>query len=464
MPLDAFSQNIKKTFQPNRRSLQNHEVPEWYNDAKLGIFIHWGLYSVPAWAPLSGELGTIETEEWFKNNAYAEWYLNTLRIPDSPTQKHHENEYGKGFDYYKFAETFNKEILNWNPEEWANLFKNTHARYVVLTTKHHDGFLLWPSGILNPYLTKYPSHADRDVIKELTEQVRLKGMKMGLYYSGGIDWSFNPVVIKDSKTFDLSAPPRSEQYVNYANNQYRELIDHYKPDILWNDITYPKKGNEFELFAYYYNEVPEGVINDRWYEDIHDFTTPEYTSYDEITPKKWEATRGLDFSFGYNKNSSDKETLSADQLIRSFIDIVSKNGNLLINVGPKPDGTIPERQKKRLEALGKWLDTNGDAIFGSRPWLIAESETKDGLPLRFTFKKDLLFMFLLDTPKNTEVLIPDLIVDDETKITMLGITKELQWKNDSKGLRISLPSDINSKKESAYTIMFDRQPILKMKK
>ena len=157
-------------YEPTYESVSQHPVPDWFHNAKLGIFIHWGLYSVPAWAPVGMDLGEVLGEEedfsnidpdseawkaWFANNAYAEWYLNTVRIEGSPTHKHHIETYGADFDYYDFVGMFNEAVKAWNPDEWADLFQQVNARYVVLTTKHHDGFLLWPSETPNPHIENY---------------------------------------------------------------------------------------------------------------------------------------------------------------------------------------------------------------------------------------------------------------------------------------------------------------------
>ncbi|MBI3469839.1 MAG: alpha-L-fucosidase [Candidatus Solibacter usitatus] len=173
--LTAAAQN----YEPTWESLRHHKVPEWFEDAKLGIFIHWGLYSVPAWATPSGELGKVAPDQWFKNNPYAEWYLNTLKIPDSPTRKHHTATYGESFQYLDFVPIFNREIQKWNPDAWAKLFQEASARYVVLTTKHHDGFTLWPSQVRNPHRRPDQQHASRDLVGELTKAVRAQNLKMG---------------------------------------------------------------------------------------------------------------------------------------------------------------------------------------------------------------------------------------------------------------------------------------------
>lgn len=458
--LSARGVEAQQTYQPIESSLEQHQVPEWYDDAKLGIFIHWGLYSVPAWAPLTGELGAVSDSVWFKHNPYAEWYLNTLRIQDSPTSKHHKKVYGEDFNYYNFASEFNKELTRWDPSQMASLFKEVHARYVVLTTKHHDGYLLWPSHYLNPHLDFNQRHTERDVVGDLTNAVREEGMRMGLYYSGGIDWASKPVVTTDENFGE--ATPQTKQYADYADAHWRELIDRYQPDVLWNDITYPDQGEVYDIFADYYNENPDGVVNNRWGREVHDFTTPEYHHYDEITTKKWEATRGIAFSFGYNQRSTEEQMLSVNELVDTFVNIVSKNGNLLLNVGPKADGTIPEMQAERLRGLGNWLDVNGEAIFGTRPWLTAESETERGVPVRFTFKEGTTYAILLTKPEERDIFIPDLKAADETAVRLLGYEGELQWHNQTDGITIEIPSSLED--SPAYTIVFNKQPSLAVKK
>ncbi len=365
-------------------SVSEHPVPDWFHDAKFGIFVHWGLYSVPAWAPTTGELGEVIQNEgweaWFTRNPYAEWYLNSLRIAGSPTQQHHEATYGAGFSYDDFAPMFNEATRNWDPSGWADLFHKAGARYVVLTTKHHDGFLMWPSEQPNPFKEGY--HAQRDLVGELTEAVRARGMLMALYYSGGLDWTFNHHVIKSIDDL-FACVPQSEDYVKYADGHWYELIERYGPVVLWNDIAYPAAADLPHLFADYYNLFPDGLVNDRFLQHFefdanasafvnvkhHDFRTPEYATFDQITEKKWEATRGLGFSFGYNQNEGPEHTLTLERLVHSFVDIVSKNGNLLLNVGPMADGTIPPLQRDILLGFGKWLEVNGEALFDTRPWV-----------------------------------------------------------------------------------------------
>ncbi|MFX0188889.1 MAG: alpha-L-fucosidase [Candidatus Hodarchaeota archaeon] len=440
-------------YTPDKKSIRKYEVPEWFHDAKFGIFIHWGLYSVPAFG--IKEMDIVESmkkrgfEEHFKYNPYAEWYLNSLRIPGSPTQKYHFNTYGKDFSYDDFVAIFNKEIKKWKPKEWAELFKRAGAKYVVLVTKHHDGFLLWPSKYQNPNKENYC--ASRDIVGELSEAIRNEEIKMGFYYSGVLDWTFNPEPIKDVKSLLLNNV-RTPEYIEYATNHWYELIDKYNTIILWNDIGYPPT-NLYKLFAYFYNRFAEGVINDRW-RQIHtkdddfpvmkhyDFLTPEYKVFKRIKKKKWETNRGIGNSYGYNKLELEKDYLTSEELVRMLVDIVSKNGNLLLNVGPKADGTIPEPQKKCLLGLGKWLDVNGEAVFSTRPWKYAEGKSLDDIDVRFTQNQEALFLHILKKPKGNEITIKSLTINANATIQMLGYEEKFNWKQEGGNLTISMPENL----------------------
>ena len=315
--------------------------------------------------------------------------------------------------------------------------------------KHHDGFVLWPTQVRNPYLPFNKQQAGRDLVGELTEAVRAEGMKPGLYYSGGLDWSFHPFVITGSGLSGYATPP-GEKYARYADAQWRELIERFEPLILWNDINYPSQAEPLQLFADYYNKFADGVLNDRWGVGISDYTTPEYARYEEITPKKWESCRGIDFSFGYNQNSTPLQMLSVDELVDSFVDIVSKNGNLLLNVGPNADGSIPELQLQRLMGLGEWLDMNGEAIFETRPWIEAEGRLEgEGTEVRFTQKGDVIYVILLDEPKKRSVMISGLKAKRNTTLSLLGNPSRLDWESQEMGILVTLPE---SMKQSPPTL------------
>jgi alpha-L-fucosidase len=467
------------TFEPTWESVSQHTVPAWFHDAKLGIFIHWGLYSVPGWAPTTGELHKVIQEQgwgaWFARNPYAEWYYNSMRIPGGVTQAYHNATYGEDFEYADFIPMFNEAVEDWDPSAWAALFKEVGARYVVLTTKHHDGFLLWPSEHPNPFKEGY--HAARDLVGDLTEAVRAAGMRMALYYSGGIDWTFNETVVTDITDL-MKAVPQQDAYVAYADAHWLELIDRYAPVILWNDIAYPAAADLAKLFAYYYNTVPEGLVNNRFTQAFNidpeamdisgglhsDFTTPEYASYDEITEPKWESTRGIGFSFGYNRNENIDNYLSVEELVRSFVDVVSKNGNLLLNVGPMADGTIPELQRERLLGLGAWLKVNGDAIFDTRPWQVAEGLGRAGtheVPLRFTQKGDTLYATALAEAQSGALVLEGLEAAAGARVALLGHEGTLAWQQQDDGIAVTLPDVPASVVDApAYTLSITPQPKL----
>ncbi len=484
-------------YAPTKKSLATHPLPEWFKNAKYGIFIHWGLYSVPGWAPLEADtqelMATKGPRYWLKHNPYAEWYWNTIQIPGSPSQLHHRQTYGPDFSYNDFKPMFNNAAKEFDPDSWADLFKQAHARYVVLTTKHHDGFTLWPSRHPNPY--KEAWHADRDLVGDLTSAVRNRDMKMGLYYSGGYDWTFNPTVITDLPGM-ASSLVQTDEYAGYADNHIRELINRYQPSVLWNDIGYPPQSNLAALFAHYYNQVPEGVINDRWAQlrlpklpgveplvrgglglanalwrylpervrglDFptgfhHDFRTPEYAQYDEIKPYKWESTRGVGHSFGNNRQEGPDEILSLTDLARSFADLVSKNGNLLLGIGPYPDGTIPELQAKLLGDLGAWLDVTGEAYFDTRPWTTAEATATDGTPLRFTQTDDAVYVTFLQAPGERRVGLRGLLGTSDTTVELLG-GGTLEHESTDDRINVTFPDALDV--WPAYALRITPQPQL----
>ena len=430
-------------YEPTIESLNRHEVPAWYSHAKLGIFIHWGLYSVPGWAPLSHPDHDFETADFIKYNPYAEWYLNVMRIDGSPTQAYHREHYGKDFNYYNFAPVFDKEIQKWNPDEMAKIFRDAGARYVVLTSKHHEGFTLWPSAVANPTLPKDRQHATRDIVGELTDAVRKQDMKMGIYYSGGYDWTFVPGPITKPADYE-TVKPQSEAYGKYANAQIHELIQRYHPSVLWNDIDWPKTGKAMEVEADYYNAVPDGVIDDRFGIKHADFTSPEYQKVDEIRPKKWEECRGLGRSFGYNRAEGEAETIAPGELIALLVDIVSKNGNLLLDVGPEADGTIPPVQMERLKELGAWLKQNGSAIYDTVPWERAVGKSVEGDDLRFTYQGH-INAIVLGTPKAKTLTIEGISPRPNVEVSMPGHKGLLKWKAAGENLQVMLPDELPGK-------------------
>jgi alpha-L-fucosidase len=467
-------------FEGTWESVRTHQVPTWFEDAKLGVFLHWGLYSVPGWAPRVPDIQQLLVKDgpkrMLRENPYAEWYLNTMQIKGSPTQLHHARVYGDDYPYDNFVKTFNDASAGANLDAIADVCASAGARYVVLTTKHHDGFALWPSAVTHPGKGEY--HASRDLVGELTDAVRTRRMRMGLYYSGGYDWPYNGAVLRRAADAVL-AVPHSDRYVRYVTAHVRELIDRYQPSVLWNDIGWPLDGNLAELFAYYYNTVDEGVVNDRWREPLarndvvdalvrgagavlqalwriiperrkhltfatpkhYDFRTPEYDVLTEVSSRKWELARGVGHSFGANRDERADDIIGEAELIQMFCDVVSKNGNLLIGIGPRPDGTIPDLQLAPLRALGAWLDVNGEAVYGSRPWVIAESETLEGTPLRFTKSGEGVYALVMGMPSGRRMTLRAVDGSHVQRVRLVGAPDhELEWAADDAGsLSVTLP-------------------------
>lgn len=434
-----------KHYEPTIESLDTHPLPQWYADAKLGIFIHWGLYSVPGWAPVSHPDHDFSSNDYIKYDPYAEWYYNTVRIPGSPTQEYDRQHYGPDHNYYDFKTQFNQQIQKWDPAKMAAIFRDAGAKYVVLTTKHHEGFTLWPSKVPNP--NQPGLHASRDLVGELTKAVDADGMKMGLYYSGGYDWTFNRGPIEMPHDYE-TVKPETKAYGDYAFDQIEELIREYHPAVLWNDIDWPKTGRPLQVMADYYNAIPDGVVDDRFGVPHSDFTSPEYSKLDQISPKKWEECRGLGQSFGINRAEGEKQTIAPQDLIELLVDIVSKNGNLLLDVGPEVDGSIPAIQLDRLEKLGAWLKQNGDAIYGTKPWTRANGTTNqvtaEGKPvdLRFTQKDGHLYATLFGKPTGSTILLHNLAAAPSSEISLLGGSGALKWKQEDADLEVTLPATL----------------------
>ena len=453
--------------------LRSRQVPTWWRDAKLGIFVHWTPASIPAFAPTGEDYGDLvawSRPDAFAESPYVEWYENSLRFPDSSASRHHRAVWGDR-PYRSFADDFVAGLDRWDPDGWASCFAATGARYVVLVSKHADGWCLWPSSVRNPRLPGW--HAERDLVGELAEAVRGHGMRFGLYYSGGLDSTFLDAPM-GSMGGVLSAIPRGD-YPAYAEAQVRELIDRYRPSVLWNDIAWPASGKElWPLFEHYYRVVPDGVVNDRWMpwspllsiartatgcrlidavsarqaradgglvppKPPHfDVRTPEYTTFDEVQPTPWECVRGMDHSFGYNAQSTEQDFLGRDELLWSVTDIAAKGGNLLLNVGPRAvDARIPDEQVVRLGWLAGYLARNGHAVFGTRPWMTPGSVTVEGDPLRYTARDEHVFAFVRSGAASAT--LADVRPCASTAVRDV-FGAPLEWSYAPEGLRVTLPS------------------------
>jgi alpha-L-fucosidase len=377
------------------KSLNKHELPQWFRDAKFGIMIHWGLYSVPGFAPKGTTLNKLlETQygQAMTRNPYAEDYANAMKDPESPTALYHREHYGNA-PYSDFTKQFDAGLTKWDPDRWARQFKAAGASYIVVTAKYADGYSMWPTRVRNPHAPDF--HAQRDLMGELASAVRKQGLKFGVYYSGGVDWTFQKKTVKTLG--DYTFLYYGEDYRAYAVAQVRELIARYQPDILWNDISWPTGSRRlYALMADYYNTVPQGVVNDRWgtasfgrqfmspkpmrwafdlfmrglftlpgttdqistpREVPHsDFRTPEYTGFDSPQEKFWQQDRGIGGSFGYNREETDADYAKSSDLIGELQKANANNGMLLLNVGPSGgEGVIVPEQLSRLRDIGAYL-------------------------------------------------------------------------------------------------------------
>jgi len=352
LALVAYITAMAQPFQPEWSSLNTRPVPAWFRDAKFGIFIHWGVYAVPGYTTKGG---------------YAEWYQHGLETGDSARKEYHRKRFGN-LTYYDLADQFKAEL--YNPDEWARLFEKSGAKYMVLTSKHHDGYALWPNNDASRTWGRgwnsLVTGPRRDLLGDLFRAVRKTSVRAGMYYSL-YEW-FNPLWKSDQ-----------EKYVStHVWPQMKELINNYQPDVFWtdgdwdaSDATWKSK----EFLAWMYNESPvkdKVVTYDRWGSGIRfkqgAVFTPEYQPELDFDQHYWEESRGMGYSYGYNREEDAWDYNSAQSLIYHLIDKVSRGGNFLLDIGPDAHGKIPPIMQERLLDIGKWLSANGEAIYGTERW------------------------------------------------------------------------------------------------
>jgi alpha-L-fucosidase len=407
----AFAQ---KSYQANWISIDNRPVPAWFEDAKFGIFIHWGLYSVPAYSPTARDkVGVYDR--------YAEHYWHRWK-EKNPTQHYfinfHNRVYGIDTKYQDFVRDFKAEMFQ--PEAWAKLFKQAGARYIVLTSKHHEGFALWHSQhAWNWNAVDVGPH--RDLLGDLTQAVRSENLKMGYYYSL-LEW-YHPLYKKET----------IHQYVSeHMLPQMKDLVTTYKPDIFWTDgeWDYPSDTLKSTAFlAWLFNESPvkdKVAINDRWGKETRSkhggFFTTEYDLINDSNSQgikfehPWEECRGMAGSFGYNRNEWLEDYSTSEELVHILIDKVARGGNLLLNIGPTADGRIPVIMQQRLTDIGTWLKTNGEAIYDTRKWEKAPNITKE-TAVYYTKKAKDLYVICTRFPEK-EIAIEN--IKNTARVTMLG--------------------------------------------
>ena len=412
-------------YQATDASLSQHQSPDWFNNGKFGIFIHWGIYSVPAWAPVGQE--------------YAEWYWQHLDNPNDPTYAYHAQKYGKDFNYDDFIPQFT--AAKFDPKAWVQLFKQAGADYFVLTSKHHEGFSLFDTAYSDRNSVKMGPH--QDLVGELFDADRkyTPDIHPGLYYSLP-EW-YNPALPWQGhgpQNPYTGAPVPYTGYkpvANYVTDfqvpQMKELITKYHPEVLWCDIGYPATDRSV-LQTLFNQELATGrpsTVDDRCGLPDSDFNTPEYASSFSLQTNKFEASRGIDpFSYGYNSATPDDQYATADQLVDQLADIVSKNGNFLLDIGPRADGTIPDIMQTRLRQIGAWLKVNGESIYNTTYW--ARGAT-DG-DLRFTVAPNKAFYITsLTAPGDTVTVHAPVPLRAGDTISLLGYKGTLNWTKSSDG-------------------------------
>lgn len=425
-----------QTYQPSWESLESRPIPKWFTDAKFGIFIHWGLYSVPAWA-------TNSYADGFGSN-YSEWYWERLNNTKLKIHKEfvdfHNKNYGPNFQYQDFVTQFKAELFD--PELWAKIFKDAGARYVVLTSKHHDGFALWPSREAWNW-NAYDAGPHRDLAGDLSQAVKKVGLHMGFYYSL-YEW-YNPLYKQDVKKY----------VTEHMLPQLKDLVTRYQPDLIWPDGEWDQSDTTWhsrEFLTWLYNESSSKstvVTNDRWGGGRHHggYTTTEYGQGSSSMTRPWEECRGIGESFGFNRNENLDQYQTSKQLIEMLVDIVSRGGNLLLNIGPAADGTIPVIMQQRLKDMGDWLKVNGEAIYETTAWVEAPKQKQKGI--YFTKKGKDLYVLLTNWKK--QFAIP---VKGGSKVTLLGSNQKVSTTKQSNGISIIAPEINPENNPSTYAWVY----------
>ena len=425
-------------YQPNWASLNQRPTPEWFDEAKFGIFIHWGVYSVPAYADPHAEVG----------EAYAEWYWNHMQNKNGPTWKFHLLHYGEDFKYQDFVSQFKAQLFD--PNDWAELFVRSGARYVVLTSKHHEGFCLWPC----PSSWNWNSvdvEPHRDLAGDLSKAVIAHGLKMGFYYSL-YEW-YNPLYLNDGQRY----------VTDHMIPQMKDLVDRYHPSILWTDGEWEHPSSFWhstEFLAWLFNDSPvkdEIAVNDRWGSETRStdggFYTSEYGRYmksgAEMGPvHKWEEDQGIGKSFGYNRMETADDYRSANELVHLLVDTVSKGGNLALDVGPTADGRIPVIMQERLLQIGAWLKLNGEAIYRTHPWRVTSEDN-----VRYTSRGNAVYAIAESWP-GKELVLTAPRPTPETTVTFLASNSKLNWHQAGGKMHIELPelSDQEMSQPQAFVL------------
>jgi alpha-L-fucosidase len=439
-PEPAAAAPPKGPFEPNWESIKQHyRVPRWFRDGKFGIFMHWGLYSVPAHA-----------SEWYPKHMYSNrgvirWHAEKFGPQDK-------------FGYKDFIPLFKCE--KFDPDAWAALFRKAGATYVVPTAEHHDGWALWDSDLTRWCAGKMGPK--RDLIGDLAQAVRKQGLKFGVsnhrmeHYSFMLPAPDLKTDLFDPASADFYGPPRrgfpDQKFLDDWVARNVELIDKYRVDMLWFDNGVNSRRLDpvkLKVAAYYYNrasewgkEVSISTKDDAYLAgSIKDFER-QGRAPKELTDYVWQVDDPVGAKFGYVEGMA---LTNAGSVVKRLVENVSKNGNLLLNISPKADGTIPEPQQQILLGVGQWLGVNGAAIYGTRPWTRFGEGGRGQQAFRFTTRGDTLYAIALGWP-GARAVITSLAVGQGPagkieRVTLLGHKGDLEFEQDGTGLKVKMPAD-----------------------
>ena len=397
---------------------QKDQRMAWWREARFGMFIHWGLYAVPA-------------GRWKDRTNHAEWILTTAQIPV--------------VEYENFAAQFNP--VKFDPADWVRMAKEAGMKYIVITSKHHDGFSLWDSKI-SDYDVMDSTPFKRDILRELTDQCRLQGIRMCFYHSI-MDWRHPDYLPR--RNWENRSPEGADmnRYVKYMKEQVRELVLQYDPAVLWFDGEWEDTWNHpqgLELYNYVRALKPDIIINNRvdkgrgGMAGMHDasqfagdFGTPEQEIPATGLPGyDWESCMTMNNHWGWNMN--DKNFKSTEDLIRKLIDIAGKGGNFLLNIGPKADGTFPQESIERLAGIGQWITRNNESIYGTTAGLFGD------LPWgRSTTKNNKIYLHVFDWPADGKLVVPGLITPVQKAYLLESPKKNLTLENAQGSVVLTIP-------------------------
>lgn len=433
------------SYQPDWTSIAAHQTPEWLADEKFGIFIHWLPNSVPAF--------------------HDEWYARWMYVEGNEVYEHHKKVWGdqKDFGYKDFIPMFKAE--KWDPDEWVSFFKENGARFVVPNAEHHCHFALWDSD-----LTKWNAKEmgpKQDIVGELAASTRKAGLRFGVSNHRARGWNF----FTYKPEYDTTNPKYADFYWPQHGKEpdhewladwqarLHEVVDKYQPDLMWFDFGWGQPAFEpykKDFAAYYYNQA------DKWGKQVSliykgdnlpkgaGLLDVERGKLDRLWPDLWMTdTTVFKDTWGYVEGAPMKKV---NTLLHDLIDIVSKNGTLLLNVGPKADGTIPEDQRAVIRGIGTWLKANGDAIYGTRPF----HTFKDGEAVRYTRKGNKVYAIFLEQPKGN-VLLAEMAEAKlgglkVKKVSLLDGGKNLNWKMEKDGLALKLPEELPGSRAWTVTV------------